>query len=1507
MRLLRHRWEMVQLMRILRMSVLAAALSCIPVHARAAQVLLYCPYDGATDAAYSATGSGAASDAAHDVLLLLKKRHFEDGIVGQACLFDTGGAAYEAEGSFNESRGTLSMFVRPTWDGTNTTDYCTLFGLPKWGLLYKYTDQTILTFGWIKEDGFYDYGCTAPIDHWRAGEWHHVAISWNVDDARRRLYLDGQLAREGAIPSTHPGESPLTIGSSPGFISPARALVDEVYVWDDELLPEEIAEAVARARGGQPCWPVAGATGGKEGGLRPPAPGPRPALPDAVDWDLTHAQRRTTTSRERVALNGYWRFQPVGPSREANADRWHYLRVPGNWAGREFTVRSQAWEPISRWDGEAIASAQLAWYEREFTAPTDWRGRRVTLGIDSVRGVGEAFLNGEHLGRVLEYHTWRAQVLPHLRLGETNALQVLVRVLSPNANARGIDQDVWIEAGPPEDHPAIGGALLRTSVRDKRLDASVRIDRSDDSDFAGRLEVAVIDGDGQQVRAASAPVTAGDAASRSVAVGLPWDDARCWSPEDPYLYTATVRLRDSEGALVDEAFPVRFGFRELEIRGGDFYLNGHKTHLKGQAAPPFQQYAFCASEELIREWFRQLKSVGCHAVREYTGNWQSGQSCVWRDRYYDIADEMGMIIFAHVPGAGALIREIDDPEIGAGLRSRIECFVERYGNHACLAMWFQHFNTGSHVNDINPAWLDGSFDPADAPPDLQSAIKQDLALRHEAMRRAEEMLHEADFQQRPIFHHAAGNFGQVLTVMAYLNFDIPLQEREEWPSAWAARKPKPLMPVETGFPCILSWYKARERILGLQDVYSSEPLFTEYAAAYLGDAAYGNVTLDEIQAMGWPDKLPNLEAMKLTSANYDRIKELFGEWTVRSWRALDLSGYCEHVEYRDCFRYESAEEPLDLSGPLEFGLGLDNPPTGVRRATELTRLGEAMQRSNMPFLAFIGGEASREPGVVPPLSSDYPSSPEGVTGKEHAFFAGEQVRKSIVLVNDGFGARQVRGEWSVRDGERTVAGSRFSARVEPGGVQHIPIAFTAPDAQGERRRMFVALSVRLDHGAGSIEDRLPIDIWPPPELPDLSGTTIATLNVPDWPWLEKAGAQVVALERHPDFRLDRANLLIVGEGTSARELELLAEQPVMSAIQSGTNLLQLAQHRSALVGMPISYRRTRRCFIRDAHHPVLTGLADHDLFHWRGKPGAAVRLAAAAHAERDPGKWPEEFWPWSSQGVVATHVLEKPQAGPFRTLIDCEFDHLYAALLECGIGRGTVMFCQLDIEDRYGSDPVPTLLLHRMVAYLARAQRDPRPAYATSSEARSLLDDLGFVCQDVASTDNIDKSAVFVSTRISPEALALCRRGSTALLVGPIAPDEGELAPGVAVTEASTYALKLDGLPPEWAGIGPSDLFFKWPREVSVVEGDVGWHSEPGVLARIPVGDGRLFVCTVRPGDFALPGDAVRRAKVRRVISTLLTNLHVEAQLPRAPGATGPGSPFPEPALGYNPYLYRRW
>ena len=97
-------------------------------------------------------------------------------------------------------------------------------------------------------------------------------------------------------------------------------------------------------------------------------------------------------------------------------------------------------------------------------------------------------------------------------------------------------------------------------------------------------------------------------------------NGQSWSTEHPSLYDIVVKLYKDD-CLIDE-YTDRVGFRTVEQREGDIYINGQKTVLKGallmQFLPPYDEIPLnhvCPSDRHMVWQALLAKKMGCNTVR----------------------------------------------------------------------------------------------------------------------------------------------------------------------------------------------------------------------------------------------------------------------------------------------------------------------------------------------------------------------------------------------------------------------------------------------------------------------------------------------------------------------------------------------------------------------------------------------------------------------------------------------------------------------------------------------------------------------------------------------------------------------------------------------------------------------------------------------------------------------------------------------------------------------------
>lgn len=113
---------------------------------------------------------------------------------------------YDASNLPMTGEGTIEMWVRPTWNGDETTDTHFFFHAMRDGQFYRSNislriqehDGVNKLVGRIwTDDNYTGRYVRSDISDWNAGDWHHIAMVWDgLENAEARyegsLYIDGQ-------------------------------------------------------------------------------------------------------------------------------------------------------------------------------------------------------------------------------------------------------------------------------------------------------------------------------------------------------------------------------------------------------------------------------------------------------------------------------------------------------------------------------------------------------------------------------------------------------------------------------------------------------------------------------------------------------------------------------------------------------------------------------------------------------------------------------------------------------------------------------------------------------------------------------------------------------------------------------------------------------------------------------------------------------------------------------------------------------------------------------------------------------------------------------------------------------------------------------------------------------------------------------------------------------------------------------------------------------------------
>lgn len=201
---------------------------------------------------------------------------------------------------------------------------------------------------------------------------------------------------------------------------------------------------------------------------------------------------------------------------------------------------------------------------------------------------------------------------------------------------------------------------------------------------SGTAEVIITGTDGGELLRGKTRFRAEAGKSAEITLDIPVDDKlKRWDVGEPNLYFARIELDDGGGKIVSD--PVRFGYRTVEIRGADLYLNDRKIRLKGPWAHIGEwtyRRAWKGGRLDDRGLYRTLLAHGINSGRLHCQPFEPG--------FYDAADEAGFLLIAesalnHRPANQAALDHIDR-------------FVRTMRNHPSIVIWsgsneFEHWIT----------------------------------------------------------------------------------------------------------------------------------------------------------------------------------------------------------------------------------------------------------------------------------------------------------------------------------------------------------------------------------------------------------------------------------------------------------------------------------------------------------------------------------------------------------------------------------------------------------------------------------------------------------------------------------------------------------------------------------------------------------------------------------------------------------------------------------------------
>jgi beta-galactosidase/beta-glucuronidase len=410
-----------------------------------------------------------------------------------------------------------------------------------------------------------------------------------------------------------------------------------------------------------------------------------------VEEYLNPLPRSIVRPGEHELLDGEWRFGLDLEDRGLSESWYLGHNYIGNaiWPGSIEAHLAQAKGELA--NTPAWQDTVVAWYEREFSIPEDWcttQGCLVQVTFGACGYETRVWLNGHPLTTIegeeahLGEYTSFSYELPPEHLQTVNRLTVRISDSYDAEIPRGKQQStvykqggiwyqtytgavrsVWLE---PVGRNRLRSRLnVISSFRDNFVSFDLTTRIHDPGLYSLRLVVS-LRGSEQPVaiQEAQLPLETGEKRQR-VTVALP--DALRWSPTTPHLYQLVAQLGDQAGTV--SQIEAHFGLRTIEARGSTVYLNNEPLYLDGILYQPGT-----ATFDEMRRHMLAMKQLGCNLVRVHISGIDP--------RIYDLADEMGMLLWVEVPSPHRSSQQSRDNHWAEMMRMLVHI-----GSHPSVVIW----------------------------------------------------------------------------------------------------------------------------------------------------------------------------------------------------------------------------------------------------------------------------------------------------------------------------------------------------------------------------------------------------------------------------------------------------------------------------------------------------------------------------------------------------------------------------------------------------------------------------------------------------------------------------------------------------------------------------------------------------------------------------------------------------------------------------------------------------
>jgi len=411
--------------------------------------------------------------------------------------------------------------------------------------------------------------------------------------------------------------------------------------------------------------------------------------------------------RNLIDISGIWKFK-VDKENIGESSKWELgfsedseIAVPGSWN-----------EQLDNLD--LLHYVGKAWYAKNIFIPNSFSDETIWIRFDSVDFHSKLWINGKLIGKHdFGYLPFDFDISEFVTCGEENSIVLSVdNQLHDDTIPQGIYAQYYIDENRLRDEtfpasrfdfPPNGGIhrpvyiyttpkifIEDITVKTKIISpnsSKVSLQLETSEEFKGKVEIKITDD-----KTVYSEIFNYNSNSNSYEFDV--TDIKLWGLGEPNLYKFTITLLNEDIKI--DSYNLHVGFREIEIKGKDFLLNGKPIYMQGFGKhEDFPAFGKGFNYQSLVKDFSLMKWISANSFR--TSHYP------YAEEVFEMADRHGFLVIDEVPAVSLDFRKVNEGTLKSH-KEFVKKLITRDKNHPSVIAWA----VGNEPNLVGePSYYDG--------------------------------------------------------------------------------------------------------------------------------------------------------------------------------------------------------------------------------------------------------------------------------------------------------------------------------------------------------------------------------------------------------------------------------------------------------------------------------------------------------------------------------------------------------------------------------------------------------------------------------------------------------------------------------------------------------------------------------------------------------------------------------------------------------------------------------